>query len=101
MIAAICWQPRARSAWRWAAIIRRRMPQAASTSTWSGLVNRSMSRSRCRSVSRLSPVCRVRLARVGGQAAVSVEVLLDPAPAPVQGIAGEADDVERVIPSSG
>ena len=41
-----------------------------------------------------------RVQRVAGTAAVSVEVLLDPAAALVEGVAGEADDVERVMPTS-
>lgn len=39
--------------------------------------------------------------RVALSAAVTVQVLLDPPPASVQGVAGEADDVERIIPTSG
>jgi len=38
--------------------------------------------------------------RVTGPATVTVEVLLDPAAALVEGVAGEADDVERVMPTS-
>ena len=44
-------------------------------------------------------MCRVRRAaveRVARAAAVAVEVLLDPAAAPVQGVAGQAHDVEGV-----
>lgn len=41
---------------------------------------------------------RVRRAfeRIGGQPAVPVQLLPDPAPAPVEGVAGQPDDVERV-----
>ena len=38
--------------------------------------------------------------RVAGQAAVTVQILLDPAPAAVQGVAGQARDVERIMPTS-
>ena len=37
-----------------------------------------------------------RVERVAGAAAVAVEILLDAAPAAVEGVAGQADDVEGV-----
>ena len=37
---------------------------------------------------------------VAGPTPVAVDLLLDPAPATVQGIPGEPDDVERVMPTS-
>ena len=71
----------------------------ASTSTCSSFVNGSVKRSRCLSVSRSAPVCRVRRAWYSGS-------LVKPR-CPwrscwtrrrhrVQGVPGEADDVERV-----
>ena len=44
------------------------------------------------------PPCAVE--GVGGAAAVAVEVLLGAASAPVERVAGEADHVERVMPTS-
>ncbi len=38
--------------------------------------------------------------RVAGAAPMPVQVLLDPAPATVQGVPGETDHVERVMPTS-
>ena len=38
--------------------------------------------------------------RVALEAAVPAGVLLDAAPAPVQGVTGQASDVERVMPTS-
>jgi hypothetical protein len=44
------------------------------------------------------PPCPVEL--VGGAAPVAVESLLGAASAPVERVAGEADHVERVMPTS-
>lgn len=75
------------------------MPHVASTSTWSSLANRLTRRSRCRSVRSVSPGVQGApgpIERVVPEAAVTVEVLLDAAPTPIEGVTGQVDDVERV-----